>query len=500
MEVNLIVCTDKYGGISKNGDIPWKIQEDSNYFRDTITKKINKLPNIIIMGRKTYEKMGIVKGHINIIISSTLKLSDIKSDELIYIVEDFKNLFNCDCDDSHHLLNELNNKYSKIFVCGGAYIYDEFIQLYNQNKINLILHWSIIDQDYSCDNFIEIEQIKSILDSLYLKDSYIDKTFVCRDTKNNIDVSVKFIFQEQKNINKDETKYLNIMEFILDSGQLTQTRNGFTYNKFGEMLKFDLESYPLLTTKKVFFKGVFEELMYFIKGETNSKILSDKGVKIWEKNTSKEFHDKCNLNYEEYDMGPMYGFQWRHFNSPYNGMNADYTDKGFDQLKYVLSELKNNPSSRRILMTTYNPAFASEGVLFPCHGISIQFNTEKLPNTINKYKLNISQNQRSCDYFLGVPFNIASYALLNYMVCHILNNDTECKYKYIPGTLTMFLGDYHLYDTHLIQARRQVLRIPNEFPKLKIKKNVTNIEDFRIDDFELISYDSYQHIQAEMVA
>ena len=288
------------------------------------------------------------------------------------------------------------------------------------------------------------------------------------------------------------------MKNILNNGVKTEGRNGITLCKFGEMLKFDLERFPLLTTKKIFFKGIFEELMFFIKGQTNSKNLSDKGVKIWEKNTTKEFIKSCNLNYEEYDMGPMYGFQLRHFNSPYVDMNSNYDGKGFDQLKYVIKELKENPSSRRIIMTTYNPAFANQGVLFPCHGIAIQFNSEIIKD--NVYKLHISQNQRSCDYFLGVPFNIASYALLNYMICHILNNDNTCNNKYIPGTLTMFLGDYHLYKDHISQARRQVLRTPSKFPELKINRSVKDIEDFKFEDIEIIEYDPYPGIVAEMIA
>jgi thymidylate synthase len=193
----------------------------------------------------------------------------------------------------------------------------------------------------------------------------------------------------------------------------------------------------------------------------------------------------------------MYGFQWRHFNAQYNGMGQSYEEKGFDQLTYVLNELKTNPNSRRILMTTYNPAQASQGVLFPCHGISIQFQTHKIDDV---YSLNISQNQRSCDYFLGVPFNIASYALLNYMICHVLNNDPECKYKFEPGELIMFLGDYHLYKVHTQQANRQTLRNPYKFPTLHFKKNVSNIEDFKLEDIEISGYECYPGIVAEMVA
>ena len=326
----------------------------------------------------------------------------------------------------------------------------------------------------------------------------------CKDliTNNNH----QLIFRNSNKVNSDkvnsensaEQAYLDEMYKILTTGSYMKCRNGYTLSKFGSMLKFNLDSYPLLTTKKIQFKTIFEELMFFIRGDTNNKNLREKGVKIWDGNTTKEFIEKCGLPYEEDDLGPMYGFQWRHFNAEYKDCNQDYSGQGFDQLNYILAELKSNPTSRRLIFTTYNPAQAFKGVLFPCHGICIQFNVE--PYSDGVFKLNISENQRSCDYFLGVPFNIASYALLNYMVCSVLNSDSECRYKFIPGELTMFLGDYHLYEEHLIQAKRQILRTPNKFPKLTIINPRTNIEDFCFEDFVLEGYNSDAFIQAKMIA
>jgi thymidylate synthase len=227
-------------------------------------------------------------------------------------------------------------------------------------------------------------------------------------------------FEYLKTENQEEQKYLDLMKDLLIEGNITSTRNGYTRSKFGTTLEFDLKNgYPLLTTKKMFFKGICEELLFFLRGDTDSKKLSNKGIKIWEKNTDRTFLDSMGFTQrEEGDLGPMYGFQWRHFNAEYNGCNEDYTEKGVDQLKYVLNELKTNPNSRRIIMTTYNPQQAKDGVLFPCHGISIQFNVQE---TEDSYIVNLSQNQRSADYFLGLPFNIASYALLLELICHQLN-------------------------------------------------------------------------------
>jgi dihydrofolate reductase/thymidylate synthase len=489
MEINLIVCTDLKGGISKNGVIPWKIKEDYDFFRDTITRKIHNKSNIIIMGRKTYEQMGLVKGHINIIITNSIK--EINTIEKVYIVESIDGVL--------VLLKNIYNSCGQIFVCGGGSIYDKFMYYYGINKIELKIFWNMIKYDYNCDNHINIEELQNIINNPTNYAYVINSTTVIDNTMNPPTLHNMTMYYQQNQINNiEEHKYLKIMENLLNDGNMTEGRNGFTYSKFGEIIRFNLKnSFPLLTTKKMFFKGIFEELMYFIKGQTDSNILANNGIKIWEKNTTREFLDNMDLKYEVGDMGPMYGFQWRHFNAEYNGMDKSYENKGFDQLVYVLNELKTNPHSRRILMTTYNPAQASEGVLFPCHGISIQFHTHKIGDV---YSLNISQNQRSCDYFLGVPFNIASYALLNYMICHVLNNDPECKYKFEPGQLIMFLGDYHLYKVHTQQAQRQTLRTPYKFPTLHFKKNINNIKDFKLEDIEISGYECYPGIVAEMVA
>jgi len=480
---NIILCTDINKGISKNGKIPWKFQEDSNFFRDRINKSQNK-KSVIIMGRKTYEEMGLVKNKINIIISKTLDKN--------------KNKLTMDENSEYYILTSLDLIESfiknylcldnpEIYVCGGKQIYDYYLRK-PQSQIKIF--WTEIQDDFECDNHIMFYNIEDFSNSIRLE---------CKNLISNNNNTL--IFRHNDNIiNKEEQLYLNEMYNILTTGSYMKCRNGYTISKFGSMLKFNLESFPLLTTKKIQLKTIFEELMFFIRGDTNNKHLKEVGVKIWDGNTTKEFIEKCGLPYEEDDLGPMYGFQWRHFNAEYKDCNQNYDGKGFDQLKYILSELKSNPTSRRLIFTTYNPAQAFQGVLFPCHGICIQFNVEPINDAIDTYKLNISENQRSCDYFLGVPFNIASYAMLNYMVCSVLNSDKNCRYKFVPGELTMFLGDYHLYEEHLIQAKRQILRTPNKFPKLIIKNPRANIEDFSFEDFVLEGYEPESFIQAKMIA
>jgi thymidylate synthase len=511
LEFNFVLCTDINGGISKDEIIPWNIKEDTIYFKDVVTRKIDGKPNVIICGNKTFQQMGSFKNHLTIVLSrnSTSDNDNVKimasvNDVLTYLVEN-------------------KSKYGKIFVCGGKKVYNNFFELCYQtpNNFHGVIYASMINKNYECDNHISHDFLCTITQQmvdykhihnhhnkfnygvdLYLYDSHNNtyvvvsflKPFVINNNTNNV---------LTKYNNHHEIKYLELIERILDQ-PFKVGRNGKTKSLFGEILKFDLKynKFPLLTTKRVYFKGVFEELMFFIRGDTNSKHLSEKDVKIWEPNTTKEFIHNCGLNYEEGDMGPMYGFQWLHYNADYHGMHHEYTGKGFNQIEYVINELKTNPTSRRIIMTTYNPIQAKEGVLFPCHGISIIFNAEQdlFDTTGNTYFLNIMQTQRSCDYFLGVPFNIASYSLLVYMLCEILNNDDSCKYKYKPGELIMSLGDYHLYESHLEEAKRQLIRTPSEFPNIQFKEKIYKLEDFKFEDIILTNYNPCPEIKAKMVS
>ena len=490
---NIVFCTDVSGGISKDGDIPWNIKEDSQYFKDLISITYENKKNIFIMGRKTYEKMSsLIKDNIAIVISNQTKSFDKYNIISLTNLNDIKDIVK-------NLVD--NNNIYKIFVLGGTSIYNYFFK--NFCDYSLVIYWNLINKDYNCDNFIEHCIFTYLQTQSYLVN---DIKITCLDNNNqeSIELIINRPFYMNKSIkivevnnNNDEENYLRLMRKLLEEGIKEKCRNGFTRSLFGNMLEFNLERFPLLTTKKTFLPGIFEELMFFIKGQTNAKLLSEKGVKIWDKNTSKKFIEKCGLPYEEGDMGPMYGFQWRHFNAEYHGMNNDYSNIGYDQISYVLELLKTEPKSRRILLTTYNPAMAKQGVLFPCHGVTIMFHTNFLTET--DLTLDIMQTQRSCDYFLGVPFNIASYALLVYMICHVLNNDETCKYKYKPGKLVMNLGDYHLYEEHLEQAKRQILRAPQQFPILNFKNKVLKIEDFKFDDIELLNYYCYPGIKAEMI-
>jgi dihydrofolate reductase / thymidylate synthase len=213
-----------------------------------------------------------------------------------------------------------------------------------------------------------------------------------------------------------EMQYLEIIENVIETGKFKDDRTGTgIYTKFGHQMRYDLQhSFPVLTTKDVFWRGVAEELLWFVKGETNAKLLSDKKIKIWDGNASREFLDNLGLkDREEWDLGPVYGFQWRHFGAKYETMHKDYTNEGVDQLAQIINTIKTNPNSRRIVMTAWNPSAIPEMALPPCH-IFAQFYVSG--DEVGKQKLSCQMYQRSCDLGLGVPFNIASYALLTCML------------------------------------------------------------------------------------
>lgn len=285
----------------------------------------------------------------------------------------------------------------------------------------------------------------------------------------------------------DEYQYLNGVSEILNNGILTKNRTGIdTLTTYGLTMKYSLvNSFPLLTTKKMFWRGIVEELLWFISGSTNTNILKNKGIHIWDKNSSLEYIKKMGFNdRKEGDLGPVYGFQWRHFGAKYIDSNTNYKNQGFDQLNYIINQIKNTPDSRSIILTTWNPLDIKNMNLPPCHCF-VQF------HVINKEKLICQLYQRSADMGLGVPFNIASYSLLTYMIAHLTNLK---PYQFIHN-----IGNGHIYINHIEGLKMQLKRTPNPFPKLKIKRQITNIDDFKFDDFELIDYNPLERINLEMV-
>ncbi|XP_071482306.1 thymidylate synthase-like [Diadema antillarum] len=283
----------------------------------------------------------------------------------------------------------------------------------------------------------------------------------------------------------DENQYLDQIRHIMTHGQVKGDRTGTgTKSIFGIQSRYNLrDQFPLLTTKRVFWRGLAEELLWFIKGSTNANELSEKKIHIWDANGSRDFLDKRGLShYEEGDLGPVYGFQWRHFGAEYKGRFADYTDQGVDQLAQVIETIKNNPDDRRIIMSAWNPPDLPKMALPPCHAF-VQF-------YVCNGELSCQLYQRSGDMGLGVPFNIASYSLLTYMIAHVTGLQ--------PGDFVHTIGDAHVYLNHLEPLEVQLKREPRPFPKLVIKRQVSNIDDFKFEDFELVGYKPHPKIAMTM--
>lgn len=293
--------------------------------------------------------------------------------------------------------------------------------------------------------------------------------------------------------NAEEAAYLELCERIIAQGEHRPDRTGTgTYSLFAPpQLRFSLRdnAFPLLTTKRVFTKGIILELLWFVAGCTDGKKLTQQGVRIWEGNGSREYLDSLGLQHRrEGDLGPVYGFQWRHFGAEYTDCDADYTGKGVDQLADVIHKLKTNPYDRRIIMSAWNPTDFPQMALPPCHVFS-QFYVN-FPQGGKRPELSCLLYQRSCDMGLGVPFNIASYALLTKMIAKVC--DMDC------GDLIHTMGDSHVYKDHVDALQQQIKREPYRFPKLHIKRDIKDIDDFKYEDFEIVDYVSHGKIPMKM--
>ncbi|KAL7751711.1 Nuclear SAM-dependent mono-and asymmetric methyltransferase [Sorochytrium milnesiophthora] len=295
--------------------------------------------------------------------------------------------------------------------------------------------------------------------------------------------------QQEQTHQHDEHQYLDLVRRILRDGVKRDDRTGTgTLSVFAPpQSRYSLRNgvFPLLTTKRVFWKGIVEELLWMVGGKTDSKLLAARGVHIWDANGSREFLDSVGLSHRrEGDLGPVYGFQWRHFGAEYVDCDTDYTGKGVDQLASVINTIKNNPADRRIVMSAWNAADLQKMALPPCH-MFVQF-------YVANGELSCQMYQRSGDTGVGVPFNIAFYALLTIMIAHVTGLQ--------PGEFVHVLGDAHIYNDHVDALHTQLEREPRPFPTLRIRRQVQNIDDFAADDFELVNYSPHGKIAMKMSA
>jgi thymidylate synthase len=300
-------------------------------------------------------------------------------------------------------------------------------------------------------------------------------------------------------VQHEEYQYINLIRQIIDQGSWEEGRNGKTKSIFGASMRFSLANgqIPILTTKKTAWKTCLKELLWFIRGETDNEILQNQGVHIWDANSTREFLDSRNLiSYQENELGPIYGWQWRYFNKPYvsfsryNNESKDkdiVQDEGVDQLQQIIDALKDpkQRTSRRLVMSAWNPCQLDEMALPPCH-VMCQFNVH------NGNKLSCAMFQRSNDEACGTPFNIASYSFLTHLLAK------HCGLE--AHEFVYFKGNCHLYEDHIETIKEQLTRDPYPFPTLTIKEIRDNINDYQVEDFEIHNYQHHPQIKFQMVA
>jgi thymidylate synthase len=309
-----------------------------------------------------------------------------------------------------------------------------------------------------------------------------------------------------------EYAYLDVLRQVMEKGETRSTRNGHTKSLFSLKMDFPLRDeedrpiIPLLTTKKVFWKGVVNELLWFLRGETDSRLLAEEGVKIWDGNSSRAALDARGLeDYEEGDCGPIYGYQWRHFGASYRGPGNTPLGEGVDQWLKCVDLLKSDPSSRRIFMSAWNPVDLEKMCLPPCH-VSYQFYVQCLASSTTttdngmgseagaKGRLCCLMNQRSADLFLGVPFNIASVSLMTHIMAHLTGLEV--------GSISIVVGDAHIYEEHWGVVEEQLSRTPirGGFPHISIENRGQRVvENFVSSDFVLSDYQCHGTLTGKMM-
>lgn len=468
---HIVAAMDQHGNIGCHGNIPWKCPDDMKHFRELTTKTENpNLINAVIMGRKTWDSLnGPLKNRLNVVISRKMDPSD---DLLV-----FPSLL-----EAHYYLAERGD-IEQQFIIGGGQLYTQTISYNWAHKMTLTTipgHYE--DCDVVFPSIPDYWKLLSTTSIGYL--GCVGSQEIMVSTYHNLYTR-----------NLEEEYVLKMRELSLSTPRVG--RNGRVQSQFQWQFVTDLDDgLPLFSTRRSFWKGICRELLFFIRGDTDSKNLESEGVHIWHDNTTSTFLQCRGLPYEEGDMGPMYGWNWRHFGAEYKGKNNDYKDSGFDQLHDVVHKIITDTCNRRILLTTYDPSKVQESVLAPCHGIACQF-------YVRDGKLDMYTYQRSADMFLGVNFNIPSYATL----LTIISVATGLK----PGRMYYQFGDHHIYDDHREALEKLLTRTPNDtFPTLEITKpfpgqvtteNAMNwIDSLRYDDFKVHDYKPQPGIKAKMVA
>jgi dihydrofolate reductase/thymidylate synthase len=463
---SLICAHESNLGIGHKGKLPWKEnKQELNLFKKITTEGDHK--NFVIMGRKTWDSIPVtrrpLKDRTNIVITSNItNVVDFNNDtmEMDPIAMTFDECIR------YFESNKKTFKNSKKFVIGGSMIYKEFL---NRGLV-YEMHISHMDNYYKSDSYIT-----------YNSDNWINQPEYSKKYRG-------FTYKRYCFNNKEEYALLNTMNTILSTGHAKENRTGInTIGLFSpNQLRFDLSTgkLPAITTRSLPLSQVFEELMWFLRGQTDSKILEKKKVYIWKPNSSETFLRKRKLTYEVGDVGPTYGFQMRHFGADYINCNTNYDGKGVDQLYDVIYKLKHDPTNRRIMINLWNSGALDKMALPPC-GFNYQF-------YVHDSKLSCKVTQRSSDIALAGGWNICSASLLTIMLAHI------CGLK--TGEVIWSPGDTHIYTNQLQQVAEQLDRLPKPFPSIKIVKTPKCIENFEWNYFKVEGYEPYNKLAFAMNA
>ncbi|KAI8533016.1 hypothetical protein RHMOL_Rhmol11G0263500 [Rhododendron molle] len=471
----VVVAATRNMGIGKDGKLPWKMPSDMKFFKEvTLTTSDPAKKNAVIMGRKTWESIPLeyrpLPGRLNVVLTRSGSF-DIATAENVVICGSITSSLELLAASPYCLSIE------KVFVIGGGQILREALNAPGCDAI----HMTEIESSIECDTFIPAVDTSvffpwySSFPSVENNIRYSFTTYVrvknstaeplgqtngkisdnCSDSA-KFDVK-KFSFLPKMIFEKhEEYLYLRLVEDIISNGISKDDRTGTgTLSKFG--------------CQKVFWRGVVEELLWFISGSTNAKVLQEKGIHIWDGNASRDYLDRQVQRYCCYCL-------------MYTNMHADYTGLGFDQLLDAIDKIKNKPDDRRIILSAWNPSDLKLMALPPCHMFA-QF-------YVANGELSCQMYQRSADMGLGVPFNIASYALLTCMIAHVCD--------LVPGDFVHVIGDAHVYLNHIRPLQEQLQKLPKPFPILKINPQKKDIDSFVGADFELIGYEPHQKIGMKM--
>jgi dihydrofolate reductase/thymidylate synthase len=500
-----IICAHSYPefGIGFKGQLPWTLKGDLLNFK-SITTALNAL-NFVVMGRATYDSLPVsirpLPNRFNIVITHDSFLLENNNNPANLWFSTWENLQSTLQDkyiQNQHI--EPNKPSTDVFIIGGE-------EIYKLALATLPITTAYITEVYANEkkNVSAFDKFFPVYDTTSWQCGTVDKPLVLAlqsVSKFHCEKDIYYRYLVYKTNtppgmewqSEESRQYLKNMQDILDRGdeRIDRTTVG-TISLFHTVQRYDLsDTFPICTTKRMFFRAIFEELALYISGRTDNKILQDKGIHIWDGNTTREFLDKRGLNhYPEGDMGETYGFNFRHYGAKYGTCKDDLPldgSVGYDQIANIIHLLKTDPASRRMIINLWNPATQHNAALPACF-MMYQFHVHMQRRT-----LNCQLYLRSSDYFLANNWNICTGALLVHMLCKLEGIDL------VPGELIIVTGDTHLYKTHLSQVRENLGRKPYPFPALQIKGDNRRREltDFVFEDFRLIGYKSHPGITADM--